>query len=140
MLLANRFSVFIHQILRSLNYGLMRMNIMRPHTFACGMMNVYPGLNRSNGLFHITNAMHADRILPNANTLLSTVFTWYPTPVTLFICYPITWRLQDLARSAYTSTRGKDLMRAVPKLFLPRPEQILCMVPDPIRDGEMRLP
>ena len=78
--------------------GMMRMSIMMAGNFACGMMNVYPGLTRGMGY----------SILPMLCTLvgaclmrivwLATLFTWFPTEVMLFACYPVTWALAGLGQ------------------------------------------
>lgn len=78
--------------------GMLRMNIMMIAFFTCGVMNVYPGLTRGMGY----------SIMPMLSTLigaclmrivwLATVFTWYPTEIMLFICYPITWTLAGLGQ------------------------------------------
>ena len=78
--------------------GILRMNIMMIAYFTCGMMNVYPGLTRAMGY----------SILPMLCTLvgaclmriawLATIFTWYPTEVMLFVCYPVTWGLAGLGQ------------------------------------------
>jgi putative MATE family efflux protein len=78
--------------------GMLRMNVMMIAFFTCGVMNVYPGLTRGMGY----------SIMPMLSTLigaclmrivwLATVFTWYPTEVMLFICYPVTWTLAGLGQ------------------------------------------
>lgn len=78
--------------------GMLRMNIMMIAFFTCGIMNVYPGLTRAMGY----------SIMPMLSTLvgaclmrivwLSTVFTWYPTEIVLFACYPVTWALAGLGQ------------------------------------------
>lgn len=80
--------------------GMMRMNIMMIAYFTCGIMNVYPGLTRGMGY----------SIMPMLSTLvgaclmrivwLATVFTWHPTEVVLFTCYPVTWALAGLGQVA----------------------------------------
>ena len=78
--------------------GMLRMNVMMVAYFTCGMMNVYPGLTRGMGY----------SILPMLCTLvgaclmrivwLATFFTWYPTVIMLFVCYPVTWALAGLGQ------------------------------------------
>lgn len=78
--------------------GILRMNIMMIAFFTCGVMNVYPGLTRGMGY----------SIMPMLSTLigaclmrivwLATVFTWYPTEIMLFVCYPVTWTLAGLGQ------------------------------------------
>lgn len=78
--------------------GMLRMNIMMVAYFTCGMMNVYPGLTRAMGY----------SVLPMLSTLvgaclmrivwLATFFTWYPTEIMLFTCYPVTWTLAGLGQ------------------------------------------
>lgn len=80
--------------------GMLRMNIMMCAFFTCGMMNVYPGLTRAMGY----------SILPMIATLvgaclmrivwLATIFTWHPTEVVLFACYPVTWSLAGIGQVA----------------------------------------
>ena len=78
--------------------GMLRIQVMMIAFFTCGMMNVYPGLTRGMGY----------SMLPMFCTLvgaclmrivwLATVFTWYPTQVVLFACYPVTWSLAGLGQ------------------------------------------
>lgn len=78
--------------------GMLRLNIMIVAFFTCGTMNVYPGLTRGMGY----------SILPMLCTLvgacilrilwLATIFTWYPTEIVLFACYPVTWALAGLGQ------------------------------------------
>jgi putative MATE family efflux protein len=78
--------------------GMMRINVMMAAYFTCGMMNAYPGLTRGMGY----------SILPMLCTLvgaclmrilwLATFFTWYPTEIMLFACYPVTWGLAGLGQ------------------------------------------
>lgn len=80
--------------------GMLRMNIMIAAFFTCGTMNVYPGLTRGMGY----------SVLPMLCTLvgacimrivwLATIFTWYPTEIMLFACYPVTWALAGLGQVA----------------------------------------
>lgn len=73
--------------------GMMRLKVMMVAYFTCGLMNAFPGLIRGMGY----------SILPMVVTLvgaclmrivwLATVFTWYPTVMVLFACYPVTWAL-----------------------------------------------
>lgn len=78
--------------------GMLRMNVMMVAYFTCGIMNVYPGLTRGMGY----------SILPMISTLvgaclmrivwLATLFTWYPTEIMLFACYPVTWALAGIGQ------------------------------------------
>lgn len=78
--------------------GMLRLNVMMAAFFTCGIMNVYPGLTRAMGY----------SISPMISTLvgaclmrmvwLATIFTWYPTEVILFACYPVTWALAGLGQ------------------------------------------
>ncbi len=78
--------------------GFLRMKVMMAAYFTCGTMNVFPGLTRGMGY----------SILPMLCTLvgaclmrivwLATVFTWYPTVVVLFLCYPVSWALAGLGQ------------------------------------------
>lgn len=78
--------------------GMLRMNVMMVAYFTCGTMSVYPGLTRAMGY----------SILPMLSTLvgaclmrivwLATIFTWYPTEIMLFSCYPVTWALAGLGQ------------------------------------------
>lgn len=68
--------------------------------FTCGAMNVYPGITRGMGY----------SVLPMLCTLvgacilrivwLATIFTWHPTEIILFLCYPVTWALAGLGQVA----------------------------------------
>lgn len=78
--------------------GMLRLNVMMVAFFTCGIMNVYPGLTRAMGY----------SISPMISTLvgaclmrivwLATIFTWYPTEIILFSCYPVTWALAGLGQ------------------------------------------
>jgi putative MATE family efflux protein len=80
--------------------GMMRIRVMMMAYFTCGIMTVYPGLTRAMGY----------SILPMLSTLIGaciarivwiyTVFAWNPTPLTLFVCYPVTWALAGLGQVA----------------------------------------
>ncbi|HEX3025686.1 MAG TPA: MATE family efflux transporter, partial [Clostridia bacterium] len=78
--------------------GMLRLVVMMAAYFTCGTMNVYPGLSRGMGY----------SILPMLCTLvgacllrivwLATIFTWYPTEIVLFACYPVTWALAGIGQ------------------------------------------
>lgn len=78
--------------------GTLRMKVMMAAYFTCGTMSVFPGLTRGMGY----------SILPMLCTLvgaclmrivwLATVFTWYPTVIMLFMCYPVSWALAGLGQ------------------------------------------
>lgn len=78
--------------------GMLRLNVMMVAFFTCGIMNVYPGLTRAMGY----------SISPMISTLvgaclmriawLATIFTWYPTEIILFACYPVTWALAGMGQ------------------------------------------
>ncbi len=78
--------------------GALKMKIIMATFFTCGIMNVFPGITRGMGY----------SMLPMICTLvgaclmriiwLATVFTWYPTMITLFICYPVTWAIAGLGQ------------------------------------------
>ncbi len=78
--------------------GMLRLKIMMIAYFACGTMNVFPGLTRGMGY----------SVLPMLCTLigaclmrivwLGTFFAWYPTVTMLFVCYPVTWSLAGLGQ------------------------------------------
>lgn len=80
--------------------GLLRLKVMMSLYFLGGIMNVFPGLTRAMGY----------SILPMLSTLfgacimrivwLATVFTWYPTVMGLFLCYPVTWGIAGLGQVA----------------------------------------
>jgi len=96
--------------------GMLRLNVMMVAYFTCGMMNVYPGLTRAMGY----------SILPMLCTLvgaclmrivwLATFFTWYPTEIILFVCYPVTWALAGLGQvGSFLYARSQIRKRAVPE-------------------------
>jgi len=78
--------------------GMLRLKVMMVVYFTCGVMNVFPGITRGMGY----------SVLPMVCTLigaclmrivwLQTVFTWYPTMVMLFVCYPVTWGLAGIGQ------------------------------------------
>jgi putative MATE family efflux protein len=97
--------------------GMLRMNVMMAAFFTCGMMNVYPGLTRAMGY----------SILPMVCTLvgaclmrivwLSTFFSWYPTEVMLFACYPVTWAIAGLGQvGIFFYARRQIRKPSVPKV------------------------
>lgn len=105
-----------HEVIR---LGMLRMSIMMAANFTCGMMNVYPGLTRGMGY----------SILPMLSTLvgacimrivwLATLFTWWPTEITLFACYPVTWTLAGLGQVAiFFYARRQIRILAVPEAAL----------------------
>lgn len=96
--------------------GILRMNIMIAAYFTCGIMNVYPGLTRGMGY----------SIMPMLCTLvgacllrivwLATLFTWYPTEIMLFVCYPVTWALAGLGQVGIFFYARRQIRRyAVPE-------------------------
>jgi Na+-driven multidrug efflux pump len=96
--------------------GMLRMYVMMCAFFTCGTMNVYPGLTRGMGY----------SILPMLCTLLgaclmrivwlATLFTWYPTEIMLFACYPVTWGLAGLGQvGSFFYARRQVRKRAVPE-------------------------
>lgn len=99
--------------------GMLRMNVMMVAYFTCGIMNVYPGLTRGMGY----------SLLPMLCTLagaclmrivwLATVFTWYPTEIMLFACYPVTWALAGLGQVgsffyARSQIRKREALGTIP--------------------------
>jgi putative MATE family efflux protein len=99
--------------------GMLRMNVMMAAYFTCGIMNVYPGLTRGMGY----------SLLPMLCTLagaclmrivwLATFFTWYPTEIMLFACYPVTWALAGLGQVgsffyARRQIRAREVLGTVP--------------------------
>jgi putative MATE family efflux protein len=80
--------------------GMRRLFIMMSFYFLCGIMVVFPGITRAMGY----------SILPMLVTLvcacllrivwLATIFTWNPTPLMLYACYPVTWALAGLGQAA----------------------------------------
>ena len=81
-----------------IDMGMMRMKVMMVAYFTCGIMNVYPGLTRGMG-FSIPPMLCA--LVGNCLmriVWLATVFTWYPTEVVLFACYPVTWALAGIGQ------------------------------------------
>lgn len=96
--------------------GMLRVKIMMVAYFTCGTMNVYPGLTRAMGY----------SILPMLSTLvgaclmrilwLATVFTWHPTVIILFACYPVTWALAGLGQvGIFFYARRQIRKEAVPE-------------------------
>jgi putative MATE family efflux protein len=99
-----------------IDLGMLRMKVMMVAYFTCGIMNVFPGLTRGMGY----------SILPMICTLvgacimrivwLATIFTWYPTIVMLFVCYPVTWGLAGLGQvGVYFYARVQIRKQAVPQ-------------------------
>ncbi len=102
--------------------GMLRMKVMMVAYFTCGMMNVYPGLSRGMGY----------SIPPMLCTLvgaclmrivwLATVFTWYPTEVMLFACYPVTWALAGIGQvGSFLYARKQVRKRAALEEVSPAP-------------------
>ncbi len=99
-----------------IDLGMLRLKVMMVAYFTCGTMNVYPGLTRGMGY----------SILPMLCTLvgaclmrivwLATFFTWYPTVMMLFACYPITWGLAGLGQvGSFFYARHQIRKHTVPK-------------------------
>lgn len=78
--------------------GMLRMKILMAAYFTCGVMNVFPGLTR--GMGYSVSPMICTLIGACLMRIiwLKTVFTWYPTMVILFACYPVTWGLAGLGQ------------------------------------------
>lgn len=78
--------------------GMLRMRIMMAAYFTCGVMNVFPGLTR--GMGYSISPMICTLIGACLMRIvwLKTFFTWYPTVVMLFACYPVTWGLAGLGQ------------------------------------------
>ena len=94
--------------------GMLHMKVMMAAYFTCGTMNVFPGLTRAMGY----------SILPMLCTLigaclmrivwLATVFTWYPTMIVLFMCYPVTWALAGIGQvGSFLYARRQVRRRAI---------------------------
>jgi len=99
---------------RVIEMGMQRIYVLMAAYFTCGTMNVYPGLTRGMGY----------SMLPMLCTLigaclmrivwLATVFTWYPTVIMLFACYPVTWALAGLGQvGSFFYARHKIRNRAL---------------------------
>jgi len=104
--------------------GMLRMKVMLGAYFSAGVMQVYPGLTRGMGY----------SIQPMLSTLIGaclmrivwlvTFFAWFPTPVMLFVCYPITWTLAGIGQvGSFFYARRKVRQRIDPK---PVPDVPLC--------------
>lgn len=78
--------------------GMLRMNVMMTAYFACGMMNVYPGLTRGMGYSMMPMLCTLVGACLMRIVWLFTFFTWYPTVIMLFACYPVTWTLAGLGQ------------------------------------------
>ncbi|HHY81872.1 MAG TPA: MATE family efflux transporter [Clostridiales bacterium] len=84
--------------LEVIELGMLRIKVMMIAYFTCGTMNVFPGLTRAMGY----------SVLPMLCTLvgacilriiwLATVFSMYPSVVTLFACYPVTWAIAGIGQ------------------------------------------
>ena len=105
--------------------GMVRMRVMMVAYFTCGTMNVYPGLTRGMGY----------SILPMLSTLigaclmrivwLATLFTWHPTVIMLFACYPVTWALAGLGQvGSFFYARHQIRKKATPEANIPQPDQV----------------
>lgn len=93
--------------------GMIRINVLMITYFTCGIMNVFPGLTRGMGF----------SVLPMICTLvgaclmrivwLLTFFSWFPTVLMLFACYPITWALAGIGQvGSFFYARKKVRQRA----------------------------
>ncbi len=81
-----------------IDLGMQRLTVIMVAYFACGVMNVFPGLSRGMGY----------SVMPMLSTLigaclmrilwLATIFAWNPTMTTLYACYPVTWTLAGLGQ------------------------------------------
>ncbi len=105
--------------------GMVRMRVMMVAYFTCGAMNVYPGLTRGMGY----------SILPMLSTLigaclmrivwLATLFTWHPTMIMLFACYPVTWALAGLGQvGSFFYARHQIRKNATSEATIPQPDQV----------------
>ena len=78
--------------------GMLRLKVLLAAYFACGVMNVFPGLTRAMG--YSLSPMICTLIGACLMRIvwLKTVFAWYPTVVMLYACYPVTWGLAGLGQ------------------------------------------
>nr|MBO2494483.1 MATE family efflux transporter [Clostridia bacterium] len=78
--------------------GMVRLKVLMIAYFTCGVMNVFPGLTR--GMGYSVSPMMCTLIGACLLRIvwLKTVFAWYPTVITLFACYPVTWGLAGLGQ------------------------------------------
>jgi putative MATE family efflux protein len=93
--------------------GMIRINVLMMAYFTCGIMNVFPGVTRGMGF----------SILPMISTLvgaclmrivwLATFFSWFPSVLMLYLCYPVTWSLAGIGQVAiFFYARKKVRQRA----------------------------
>ncbi|HHW31599.1 MAG TPA: MATE family efflux transporter [Clostridiaceae bacterium] len=78
--------------------GMLRMVVMMTTYFTCGIMNVFPGITR--GMGYSVSPMICTLVGACLMRIvwLATFFTWYPTMIMLFACYPITWTLAGIGQ------------------------------------------
>ncbi|MDD4493927.1 MAG: MATE family efflux transporter [Eubacteriales bacterium] len=80
--------------------GYLRMQVMMSVNFFCAIMNVFPGLSRGMGYSILPMLCTLIGVCLTRIVWLSTVFTWYPTVLMLFLCYPATWFLTSMGQIA----------------------------------------
>ncbi len=123
--------------------GMQRLTVMMAMYFACGIMNVIPGVTRGMGY----------SILPMLCTLIGvclmriiwlyTIFVWYRSIFTLFLSYPVTWTLTGIGQVViflYARSRIRKRAAAEAKELETVETTEMCELVEPAQPAELSEP
>lgn len=79
--------------------GVLRLYVIMIGFFACGIMDVYPGLSRGMGYSVSPMLCTLVGVCLLRIVWLATFFARYPTEVVLFAAYPVTWALTGIGQT-----------------------------------------
>ncbi|MBQ9915378.1 MAG: MATE family efflux transporter [Clostridia bacterium] len=83
----------------SIQYGVLRANIICSTYFICGMMDIFPGVLRGMGYSVMPMIVSLVGACGFRLIWIATVFQWFFSLETLFISYPISWALTMLVHA-----------------------------------------
>lgn len=78
--------------------GMTRLRVMTVLYFACGIMNVFPGITRGMGYSVAPMLCTLVGVCLMRMVWLATVFQWHHTVLVLYACYPVTWALTGIGQ------------------------------------------
>ncbi len=83
-----------------ISIGMLRSRVTMTTYFMCGIMMVFPGLTRAMGFAILPTvcALAGNSVLRLA--WLATVFRWYPSLLTVYLCFPVTWAVAGAGQVA----------------------------------------
>ncbi|HOQ38472.1 MAG TPA: MATE family efflux transporter [Mobilitalea sp.] len=93
MLLCKPLVSFFNKDPEVVRLGVIKTDILMITYFACGIMNVFPGLTRGMGFSMLPMICTLVGVCLMRIVWLVTIFAWFPNIYTLFACYPVTWAI-----------------------------------------------